>query len=250
MKTLLVLSLLLLPITGFAQMHTYSNAWSYVTSTVTSSFEFSATTIAGTGGTATHTMSAVMVYIQSPAGRTAGASDYSGGTTGQATAYLSLCGGGICEDGMFLASTVGTTEYCGQTGTAEALPVQEGPKAVDPWVYWTHSTLVPSTIARQSGEADFEGLLQKSANCGGVPSISIGLGRSPSEIMISPDPNSNLAAEFQQNTGVGTVKWKVKTDAANQHGGTVVVGAGFEVLAAGCKYTGPPVTSKILTVSP
>jgi hypothetical protein len=111
MKILFWLGVLLLPLCGTAQMHTNSNAWSYVTSTVTSALEFSATTVAGTGGTATHTMAAVVVYVQSPVGRTAGASNYSGGTTGQATVYLSLCGGGICEDGLFQASTVGTTEW-------------------------------------------------------------------------------------------------------------------------------------------
>lgn len=247
MKGIALLGLLLHPMVLLAQMQQPSKAWTYLTSTVTPDLEFTATTVAGTGGTATHKMVSVVVYLESPAGRSAGAADYTGGTTGQATAYLPLCGDGICEDGEFVTSTIGTREWRGYQPVLPANPAQSEVRPVNAWVQWIHSSLSEDTIPKQNGEIEFVGYLQKSSNCEGVPVISIRLSSSPSDIVVIPEPNSQKAPEFQQNAG--TVRWKIKTSPANQHGGTVIVSAGFEVLPSGCQDKGNPVISMPLTVS-
>lgn len=106
-----------------AQQHPYSNAWSYITSVETSDLQLAATTVTGTGGTDSHTIQAVAIHIESPGGRTASAFDYPSWPTGQATAYLSLCGSNGCEDGTFLMNSENTTELCGVTSTVLLVPV-------------------------------------------------------------------------------------------------------------------------------
>lgn len=229
-----------------AQTHPYSNAWSYYTTTTTSNAEFSATTVAGTGGTATHTMSQIAIYVQSPNARTASAYDYPSGTTGQATTYLSLCGGGVCEDGQFFASTVNTTEYCGQTSQTLYLSTQSGNNTVNPWVRWTGSTVTPTSINRTGGKVDFVGTLQKSTSCGGVADISCSLAPTPGTIQIACDPNSSQAATFSGSGG--SVSWEIKTASMNPSSGSVVVGGAINVTS--CTVNGTPGTSVNLTVNP
>lgn len=230
---------------GQSQTHPYSNAWSYYTSTTTANAEFTATTVAGTGGTATHTMSQVVIYVQSPNGRSASAYDYPSGTTGQATVYLSLCGGGTCEDGQFFASTANTAEICGQTSQVLYLDTQSNNNTVNPWVRWTGSTTNPTSIARQNGESDFVATLQRSVSCGGVQDLSCGAIGNPTTIQIACDPNSSKPANF---TGaLGSVNWKIKTTSSNPHSGSVVVGASINATA--CTVNGPPGTTANLTVN-
>jgi hypothetical protein len=231
------LVLLLGGVSAFAQSHPYSNAWSYYTSAVTSDAQFTATTVAGTGGTATHTMNTIAVFVQSPNGRTNAAYDYPSGTTGQATTYLSLCGGGACEDGQFFVSTTGTNELCGQTGQILALAAQSGDTAVAPWVRWrtpTSGQLGSSSIARTNGSVIYTGLLDKSTNCPGVSDISCIVSLNPSGISLTFEPNSSLPASFIGNSG--TVQWTLKTTAANNLSGTALVGAGIN--ATSCTVNG------------
>lgn len=214
-----------------AQTHPFSNAWSYSTTAVTSSAQFTGTTIVSTGGTATHTINSVGVYLQSPSGRTSEAFDYPVNTSGQATAYLSLCGNGECEDGNFFASTNGTSELCGQTGTVMPVALQEKTTPVSPWARWMTATVTPVSIARvpQSNnehKSTFVATMQKSTHCGGV-TASISLARSPANLSLEYLPNfDEQAVAFILNGG--TVSWVISTQSGNQHSGTVVVGAGAE----------------------
>ena len=232
----------------FSQTHPFSNAWSYSTTAVTSDAEITATTVAGTGGTPTHTMRTIAIYIQSPNGRTSSAYDYPIGTSGQATTYLSLCGGGFCEDGLFITSTVGTDEICGQTSHILVLAAQSGKNAVAPWVKWstpTSATLSSPSIAREGGSVTFTAILQKSSSCTEVSSVSCGWSSSPNNLMVSFSPNSSLPVNFTGDGG--TVVWTIATLAGNPSSGLVIVGAGINNTP--CPVNGSPGTSINLTVN-
>ena len=232
---ILILSLSSLSL--LAQTHPYSNAWSYHTTAVTSNAQFTATTVAGTGGTATHTMNTIAIFVQSPNGRTSSAYDYPSGTSGQATTYLSLCGGGACEDGLFFASTSGTNELCGQTSQILALATQSGNTDTPAWVRWVTpvaGALSSSSIARSSGSVTYTGSLEKSTNCAGVSDISCNLWPNPSGVQIACDPNSSKPASFAGNAG--SVQWTIKTNALNSLAGTVLVGAGIN--STSCSVNG------------
>lgn len=206
--TLLFLTLAALPLTG--QTHPFSNAWSYVTSTTTSSLQISATTVAGTGGTSTHTMNQISVLIQSPNLRTASASDYPSGTTGQATAYLSLCGGGVCEDGNFLVSSVGTSETYGTTSTTLYLDTASMYQNQPAWITWVSATAKGSSINRASGSSTVVGNLQKSSSCTAVGVVGIGLTPNPQAIQATLSPNSLLTPNFASGNSA-SVSWVVST---------------------------------------
>lgn len=235
MKTLI---LALSSLSLLAQTHPFSNAWSYYTSAVTSSAQFTATTVAGTGGTATHTMNTIAVYVRSPSGLTNAAYDYPSGTSGQATTYLSLCGGGTCEDGQFFISTANTKELCGQTSQLLEVSAQSGnenPK----WVRWVSpvaGALSSSSISRTSGPVTYTGSLEKSTSCTGVSDISCNLWPNPTGIQIACDPSSSKAATFTGNSG--SVQWTIKTNALNSFAGTAQVGAGINVTP--CSVAGSP----------
>jgi hypothetical protein len=226
------------------QEHPYSNAYAYYTTTVTADGQFSATTVAGTGGTATHTMVQVAIFVQSPSGRTASAYDYPSGTLGQATTYLSLCGNGLCEDGDFFATTVNTTENCGQTGQNLTVPVQSGNTAVNPWIRWTSSAFSPTEVQRKEGPSTFTATAQRSTNCVGA-TASFGAQGPPglsSEFTPIQPPNQTLA--FSGTIGSGIWHWR--TTNVNNVGGLVTGGAGFE--ATSCTIHGSPGTSATVTV--
>lgn len=234
----------------FAQTHPYSNAWSYYTSAVTSSAQFTATTVAGTGGTATHTINTITIYVQSPNGRTNVANDYPSGTSGQATVYLSLCGGGACEDGQFFASTVGTAELCGQTSQILALATQSGPNTVPAWVRWrtpTGGQLSSPTINRINGNVTYTGLLDRSPTCtAGVSDISFLWSLNPSGMQFSFSPNCSQAATFTGNSG--TVQWTITTSNTNALPGSILAGAGIN--STTCTVNGSPSANTIsLTVN-
>lgn len=232
---------------AFCQTHPYSNAWSYVTSATTAALQISATTVAGTGGTATHTMSQIAIYIQSPQFRTASASDYPSGTTGQATAYLSLCGGGTCEDGNFFISSNGTTEHCGETSTTLYLDPATAYQSQPAWVSWNSITANVSHIARSGGPqgtATVTGNLQKSISCSGA-NISIGVAPNPSGIQTTFTPSSPQPASFGGGISAASV-WNVSTSPANSIQGTLTVGLGID--STPCTIPGGPLRSVVVTV--
>jgi hypothetical protein len=211
---------------GIAQEHPYSNAWSYYTTAVTSDGQFSATTVAGTGGTATHTMSQIAVFVQSPSGRTASAFNYPGGTQGRATTYLPLCGGGICEDGQFFVSTVNTTELCGQTGQTLVLPVQSGNSVTPQWIRWTGSSFNPQQVERSQGSSTYTATAQKSTNCPGA-TASFGAAGPPG-MSISFTPSQPPMQALVWNGTIGSGVWTFRTNLGNTVSGVVTGGAGFE----------------------
>jgi hypothetical protein len=239
-------AVLVSPLLG--QQHPYSNAWVYYTTSVTSSLQFTATTVAGTGGTATHTMSQIAVYIQSPGNRQASGYDYPGGTTGQATAYLDLCGS-VCEDGNFFVSTVNTNELCGQTHQTLALPVQQGNQGVQSWVTWISATINPSSppIPRTNGSVSATGNLRKSQSCSGVNSVSMGLTNNPSNLQSSYSPNSSQSANFGSGS-TAAVSWTVSTGSGNPTGGTITASFGIENTS--CTIINGPVKTVDISVSP
>lgn len=238
----------ILPVFGYtvgAQTHPYSNAWSYYTSTITGEY-FSATTIAGTGGTATHVLSQVAVFMQSPNGRTASAYDYPSGTQGQVTAYLPLCGNGECEDGHFFVSTVNTTELCGQTGQTLTVPVQSGNNTVPNWIRWVSTSFEPNEIPRSNGNSTYTGRLQKSNNCSGA-AASFGYW-GPQGLVASFTPPSDPPQAASWTGSTGTVVWHFTTNSANETVGDVTGVAGIEstpcTVISG-HYGSPPASLKV-----
>lgn len=245
MKTTLFFFILAaLPLT--AQTHPFSNAWSYVTYVATSDLQLSGTTVAGTGGTSTHTMNQIAVYLESPNLRTASATDYPSGTTGQATAYLSLCGGGFCEDGNFLVSSVGTSETCGTTSTTLYLDTASQAPNLPAWITWISVTANPATISRTSSNSTITGNLRKSSNCTSVGFVSNGLTLDPTTIQASPSPNSTITPSFAN--GNASVSWTVNTTSGHPSGGSVIATLGIE--STPCTIPGGPVKSVTVTVAP
>jgi hypothetical protein len=228
------------------QTHPYSNAWAYYTTGITASLQFTATTIAGTGGTDTHTMSQIAIYTESPTGRSASAYDYPSGTTGQATAYLSLCGP-TCEDGNFWATTVNTSETCGQTSQTLYPPVQQGNTPVAAWITWISATANPSGIAKQNGSSVATGNLRKSANCTTVGVVSMGLTNNPSGqngIVSSFMPNSTQEPNFGSGS-TAAVTFTISTAANNPVGGTITASFGLEQTLCTVSPGGPVKTVDI-----
>jgi hypothetical protein len=237
----------LLALPAFCQTHPYSNSWSYVASPVTSSAQLSATTVAGTGGTATHTMDTIAIYLESPALRTASASDYPSGTTGQATGYLSLCGGGVCENGTFFIASTGTTETCGTTGMTLYLAAQTASPSIQPWVQWLAVTPAPASIGTAWGSTVVTGTLQKSVHCGGVSSVSIGVTPNPPAIRTTYEtPNTPTRGPVTFSGATGNLAWTVKTTAANTTAGTLNVGYGIE--SSACVILSGPLKSGTVPV--
>jgi hypothetical protein len=235
----------ILIVTATAQEHPYSNAYAYYTTAVTPNLEFTATTYASTGGTETHVMSQIGVFVQSPAGRTASAYEYPEWPSGQATAYLPLCAGDNCEDGTFFVSTGNTAERCGVTGQTLTVPVQSGPKEVLAWVTWTDQTMMePGAMPVSSGESVFKGKLQKSNSCHGVSAISMELWKQPENILASYSPFQNQAATFTKNKG--TVEWTVRTNMYNSITGKIFASAGIEATA--CEVKGSPLKQAAVQV--
>jgi hypothetical protein len=139
------------------------------------------------------------------------------------------------------------TEYCGQTGTAEAVPVQEDPKPIPAWVAWVNSTVGPAEIPKQNGTSIFVGTLQRSKSCAGVPSIGFGVSTNPSTMKVTFNPPFAQAATFPLGSRLGSVSWEVKTENHNQSHGNIVAGAGIEV-TMNCEVKGVPGTSKTIVV--
>jgi hypothetical protein len=232
-----------------SQTHPYSNAWSYYTSAETGAGEFTATTVAGTGGTATHTMDQIAVYIQSPSNRTASAYNYPSGTSGQATAYLSLCGS-TCEDGNFFVSTTGTSEYCGATSQTLALAFQSGNQNVTPYIAWIQSNPVvwnPNQVAKTANSSSvFTANLRKSQGCTAA-SVPILL-----TTLASPTIAHTLSETGVVNvtfSGAYAVKtYTLTMGQNNSSGGTISGDAGIESGVA-CRVSGGETRSANLTVT-
>jgi hypothetical protein len=235
--------LLALPLLG--QEHPYSNAWTYYTWAVTESLQFTATTVAGTGGTDTHTMTTVAVYIQSPMGREAWAFEYPSATTGQATAYLSLCAA-LCEDGDFFVSTRNTEEQCGQTYVLLIPAVSQGTGTVSAWVQWISAAANPTNISRTNSSTTVTGTLRKSQACSGVSAVSLALIPNPSQIAVVKDPNADKQPTFG-GQGTAQVSWTVSTTSGNSVGGTVTASFGIE--STSCTVQGGSVKNVDFTVA-
>lgn len=85
-----------------------SGTWTYYTTEITASAQFSATAVVGTGRRFMRDSSKVTISLQSPRNRRASATESPEKTVGQATAYIHLCGPETCEDGTFFVTTLGS----------------------------------------------------------------------------------------------------------------------------------------------
>jgi|GEM_PF-6602167 len=227
-----------------AQTHPYSNAWAYVTSTTTDDLQFTATTVAGTGGTDTHTMSQVAVFIESPTGRTASAYNYPAATDGQATAYLSLCGS-ICESGTFNASSVNTTEFCGATSQVLTLAVQTSSPQVQPWVSLQNFTFIPNEVEWRNRTTTAKISVVKAAACSAASvDVEFSSTVTPAALAYSPASGTGTATFSGTSASKG---WTVTTDPNNNHTGTIT-GTGAMTTNGGCSTQGPVTKQATLSV--
>lgn len=219
-----------------AQTHPYSNAWAHVTSTTTNDLQFTATTVAGTGGTDTHTMSQVAVFIESPSARTASAYNYPAATTGQATAYLSLCGTSGCEDGTFNISSVNTTEFCGATSQVLTLAVQTSSPQIQPWVTLQNFAFTPNQVEWRNRSTTATVSVVKSASCNAA-SVDVEFSSTASPLALAYSPASSTGTATFSGTSASK-GWTVTTDPNNNHTGTIS-GTGALSTNGGCSTQGP-----------
>jgi hypothetical protein len=226
-----------------AQTPPPSYSWVYVAATVTDG-RFSAVAVAGTEGAAAHTIAKIAVSVRSPRGRTASADDLPMSTPAKVTAYLSLCGGGVCEDGEFSATAADTAARHGQWGGTLDLPARPVVENVRPWIKWIAASAVPGEISRSDGSAKFTGTLLRSGGCGGAAASFEHSG--PSGMLASSAPPSPQEATFAGMTG--TVVWTFHTAAANAAAGRVALASRIETTA--CDADGPASTGATLGVIP
>lgn len=244
---LVCFAIALVAVSSSAQTHPYSNAWSYVTSVETGDGQLAATTVAGTGGTDTHLMVQIAIFIQSPGGRTSSAYNYPSQTTGQATAYLPLCGGSGCEDGSYFATSINTTEQCGVTGTVLELPVQTQNPSVTPYISWNSLGFSPSSVPRENGISTLRAKVLKSANCSAANiKVQFTPDPNPAEIQFARDPDAEVkTASFAGNTAETT--WKITTAGGNPHAGSIKALSGL--IEPACRVVGGELREATLTVS-
>lgn len=238
-RLILLLAMLCAALT--AQTHPYSNAWAFATAAETGDGQLSATTVAGTGGTDTHTMQQISILIQSPGGRIASAANYPGGTTGQATAFLPLCTSSGCEDGIFQMTTAGTRETCGVTFQTLDLPIQTPTFNVDPYVYMSEVVFNPISISKQGGTSTFTATAGKSPGCN-ASNVEIGFNSHSVDAIqysVNPPPPPPPGIGHRQTVpfAVTTAQasWTVTTTNNNPNTGNIL-GTGL-ISQASCRAT-------------
>jgi hypothetical protein len=223
-----------------AQEHPYSNAWSYIATVFTEDLNFSATTVAGTGGTDTHTMQAVVISLRSPLSRSAWAGEYPSGTTAQATAYLPICTETMCEDGKYFASNQGTAENCGVTYQTLALAETEAEGDLPAFMVNQEVSFFPVEIERKSGVSRFRITVTKSQNCSsGTALVQLAhwLHRGTPSYSVDPNTSSMNLAFGSGHQAHGD--WSFTSSHLNNHDGEVHA-AGTLNAPQSCPEKGPP----------
>lgn len=220
----------------WAQQMPYPVAYTYVAMAESGDgWSVTATSVANTNCTSGHTLPVVAVTVHNP-GRTRSAfasGEYSPYCSGQATAYLPLCSGGICEDGLFEADNEGTTEYCPITLAFVAAVAASQQVRVPAYISIDAAWWAPSgPLARQNGSSTLKVRARQSASCGATAvSITGDFDPEPDSVQFTKLPT--VQSQGCQPNPHCTVEWTLTTSPGNQSAGTIN-GAG--ILHS---YTGP-----------
>lgn len=219
-----------------AQEMPYPVAYTYVAMAESGDgWSVTATSVANTNCTSGHTLPVVAVTVYNP-GRTRSASasgEFSPYCFGQATAYLPLCSGGVCEDGLFEADNEGTTEYCPIALAFLAALAASQQEHIQHYIWVDSAWWAPSgPIATQKGSSTFKVRARQSRGCGATAvSISANFDPEPDSIQWSKEPL--VESQGCQPNLDCAVEWRVTTSPLNESTGTIN-GAG--ILES---YTGP-----------
>lgn len=230
-----------------AQTHPYSNAWSYVTTAETASGDFTATTVTGTGGTDSHTIEEVAVTIVSPTGRVAAGFDYPAWYTGQATAYLPLCGPNGCEDGLFQSTSTGTKEKCGVTQQVLLVTVALAAPLTQPFVRWEQISASPTAIARRGGRTEVTTSLRSSVGCSGTFQVGITALPSPSDLRFGIEGSTEKPVTLSGNSTASTI-FAFSTAHDNPTIGSIAVTAAIEASPRPCRVVSDETKSTTIKV--
>ncbi len=221
-----------------AQTMPYPVGYVYTTSVVDeNNFVMTAATVSDTYGESGHTTSAA-VKITSPDGRTAygtGGWAYSS----FASTGLSLCdSAGTCYDGLFIARSEGTQEYCPIAFTYMVLAESQGEERLDPYAFPKSARWVPRTANYQDDDSEFVFTVGKTATCpNGNALVEMSVLKDPAHIKanIEPLPDTQRTIAFTGSELV--VKWKLTTAGDNGTVGTIegtgrLMGAPCRILPA------------------
>jgi len=242
-----------------AQSHPTSNAWSYVSGALSADGMYLvATTVAGTGGTDSHTIETVTIGVDSLEGRRTSANEYpSGAFTAQATTYFPLCGPTGCEDGNFLLWNLGTLERCGVTQTTLAIVLTQSTQVVDAFHYFDSVTFSPTAIAVVNGASTMQVVMTASKGCNGQTEIQASGGAAPSVMkwgfkeaiggtFVGTGPQNKM---IQLNPGsTANVSFYYGTHTDNASGGSIAATAAANITRA-CKLIKDEIKQLTLNVN-
>lgn len=220
-----LLHLLWIAFTGIccaAQTMPYPVGYVYTTSVVDEdNLAITAATVSDTYGESGHTTSAV-VKITSPDGRTAygtGAWAYSS----FASTGLSFCdSAGTCYDGLFIARSEGTQEYCPVTSTYLVGQESLRENQMQPYAYPKSARWVPSAVNYQSSQSDFIFTVGKTLDCpNGNVVVEMSILKSPSHIVANINPPLNTQRTLQIVGAELAVIWNLQVPGNNGTIGTI-----------------------------
>lgn len=214
----------------------YSLAYVYTSMAETGDGRMSATVVANTYGSSGHT-AAASVMLQRPDGHWVSANMYHDYMS-QATTYVDLCSGSACWDGLYFASSQGTSEYC-PIANQYMEPVQsQQDNQVQPFVRNQSVSFNPTSIARTGGTTTFRITVIKSLNCAAT-GVTVQMDLSS---MTAPAPSysylptmNGQAAAFG-GVSTASASWEIRSSDTNQHPGTVA-GTG-SIISSSCRVDG------------
>ncbi|MFZ5928371.1 MAG: hypothetical protein ACOYX1_13085 [Acidobacteriota bacterium] len=227
-----------------AQTMPYPVGYVYTTSVVDEdNLAITAATVSDTYGESGHTTSAV-VKITSPEGRTAygtGAWAYSS----FASTGLSFCdSAGTCYDGLFIARSEGTQEYCPVTSTYLVGQESQVGNEIQPYAYAKSARWVPDAVHYQTGISRFHFTVEKTEGCGGASggtaTVEFSAVGYPTIVKFTVIGDARKAAAFSGSTATQT--WELRMDSGNGSEGTVV-GTG-RLMAAPCRILPAPLQNQ------
>lgn len=230
-----------------AQTMPYPVGYVYTTSVLdVDNLVLTAATVSDTSGASGHTTSAA-VKITSPDSRVAygtGAWAYSS----FASAGLSLCDtAGTCYDGLFIARSEGTQEYCPIASAYMMLAEAMSQNQAEPYAYPKSARWVPTAVLFRNGKSDFIFTVAKSPGCGnGSAILEMSITKNPSmlSVTITPEPDSQRTVPFSGNEA--SASWELTTLGENNTVG-IVQGTG-RLMGAPCRILSPLQNSKDATL--
>jgi hypothetical protein len=204
-----------------------------------------AATVSDTYGQSGHTTSAV-VKITSPDSRVAyGVGPWS--YSSFASAGLSFCDGAeICHDGLFVARSEGTQEYCPIAFTYMLIAESLVQTQIEPYAYVKSAQWVPGTVHYQNGSSKFKLTAAKTEGCpDGNANFEFSTLGVPSIVRYTVFGTSPKVVPFQSS--FASAEWELRMDPANGSIGEIS-GTG-RLMGAPCRILpNPPQNQKTATL--